>query len=131
MNGEQQKERRTAVSRIDGEIALIKDAWEAEVDSRLKAESRLEDLLASMIDGETQFRKAAITKIDGEMTTRINNVVFLLHVFIIMPWWKRLGWCLFGVKFLQWATRTPDLVLPTTPTQETLRKQASYTERPQ
>lgn len=102
MNGEQQKERRTAVTRIDGEIALLKNAWETEVDSRLKGESRLEDLLASLIDGEAQYRKRAIQTSGDDLRKLIFAVEQSLHGFVVMSWWKRLGWVFLGPRFMFW-----------------------------
>lgn len=103
MNGEQQKERRTAVARIDGTIKDITDLLAAEIETRVKENTRLEGLMAPLIDGETQFRKKAIREAEFKLNSRIYALEQALHNFAGMVWWKRLGWVILGPRFMLWA----------------------------
>lgn len=102
MNGEQQKERRTAVSRIDGTIKDITDLLSAEIETRVKENTRLEELIASLIDGEAQYRKRAIQTSGDDLRKLISAVEQSLHGFVVMSWWKRLGWVFLGPRFMFW-----------------------------
>lgn len=135
MNGEQQKERQTVIARIDKAIRDLADAWEVEVDARLKGEFHLRDLLASMVDGESQYRKHAFNILEQRTAARSEATLLVLQTFLKMSWWKRWGWCLFGFQFLEWTYRQSDAVTADvakmTAEQNSLRKAQSYTERPQ
>lgn len=131
MNGEQQKERQTAVARIDKTIASLADLLHGEIDTRVNGEIQLRDLLASMIDGETQYRKHALKQLEERLNMRAETSLIVIHTFLKMSWWRRWGWCLFGMGFLEWSHKPVlSTTVPFIP-DETLRKQKSYTERPQ
>lgn len=131
MNGEQQKERQTAVARIDKTLRDMADAWGVEIDARLKSEEHIKGLMASLVDGEAQYRKHALKQLEERLNARAETSLIVLHTFLRMSWWRRWGWCLFGMGFLEWSHKPVLSTIVPPVSDEALRKQKSYTERPQ
>lgn len=131
MNSEQQKERQTAVARIDKTLRDMADAWEVEIDARLKSEEHIKELMASIVDGEAQYRKRAIQTSGDDLRKLIFAVEQSLHGFVVMSWWKRLGWVFLGPRIMLWFLKTPAVETPVQVAEAMNKKQRSYTERPQ
>lgn len=160
MNGQEQKERATAVAllkkRVENLELVLTDAQQVETDSRMKADEHIKELFASMLDAETQFRKTALQavydKLTYEATVRFKFMEQQLNGFTLMPFWKRWGWCVFGSMFLVWTAPAElrrsyyaaakakkqarqDLInqkeIAAPMSDDNLRKQQSASERPQ
>lgn len=150
MNGKEQKERRTAVARLeralDRAVEDFQDVWSAEVDSRVKEDAIIREVFTSMVDAETAFRKKQIAEMQSALTTvfieKIAEISVTVFLFINLPWWKRWGWCLFGAKFLLWtapaavrrdfySSRQPPMPPPPAMSEENQRKQQASSEKPQ
>lgn len=161
MTGAEQRERGKAYEKIQkqlDELSIeIHNAWEVEVEARQEAtrllglsmaseSNRMESLFARMLDEETQFRKQhianAMVTLERTSTMRSEAVQLTVYAYLKMPWWKRWGWMVFGYSFLEWIYRGPAPLDPREAqarqeagkapmSQENLRKQQSYSERPQ
>lgn len=109
------------------------------------------DLFAKMLDEETQFRKAHIERSQQEILNfaahKHHELALALMSFTRLNWWSRWGWVLFGTNWLIWTASAPVKAIYAQRTaeqkarqeagkapvmsQEQLRKQHSYSERPQ
>ena len=114
MNGQQQQERATAVTKLKDETAKEMENLKLALLSILDKERAihvvemegLKSLFAKMVDDETAFRRAAIrAAIDGlrqDSATAISIVTGALMVFLRLVWWQRWLWVLVGPKALLW-----------------------------
>lgn len=109
MNGAEQKERQTAVARMEREFRNLQetttDAYQVEYDSRVKAMAELElkltNLIRDAINGEHLF----VLKMANEQRTYVDradkDTNALILACAMMPWWKRYLWCIFGGRAVQ------------------------------
>lgn len=110
MNGEQQKERETAVTKLDKKIdelgVTVTDAWDVEVTSRQQADAELEERMRKLIsDDHTHvltLAKEQRAYVDGAIQYASTRAAETQLQFIQLPWWKRYAWTLFGWKALAW-----------------------------
>lgn len=117
MNGQEQKERTTAITLVNSRIDALADAFDKELTAD---KEELKSLIAEMVDGEAQFRKANIQNemalmrgyIDRQLAEMSASVLY----FINLPWYRRWAWCLLGSSALLWfkqsSRQTPTPTLP-------------------
>lgn len=104
MNGAEQRERKTAIELIrkDMEVleASVTDAYKTEVESRIAAGEALKELVAKMIDDETQFRRRAIEQTalqaDRDTVRLYSHTVTVLLILTSLGFWARMRMALFG-----------------------------------
>lgn len=155
MNGQEQKERQTAIAKLERQVEKMAqdfhDLWSAELDTRQKEDEQNREMFASMLDGETQFRKGAIQQALHVAKELALASSMPATQFITLVWWKRWGWCIFGYIFLIWtadadtkkayyskmaaekarAQHVEKIAADMIPSPENLKKQQAFSERPQ
>lgn len=110
MNGEQQKARETAVTklhdRIDKLDVTVTEAWQVEVESRQVAdmdmEERLRTLIAQNHTHVLDLAKQQRAYVDQIVLYASNRAAQTQLEFLQLPWWKRYAWTLFGWRALAW-----------------------------
>lgn len=104
MNGQEQKERNTAVAKLERRVeemeAVFHDLWSAELEARQKGEEHLKEMFASMLDQETQFRQRGLLHITHQTSQMVLASAHAYGQFMQLNWWRRWGWCIFGHLFL-------------------------------
>lgn len=138
MNGAEQRERQTAVARLERAFARLEDStvetFGVEVEARQAAdqqlEERLKSLFAKMVDDETTYRKSAIQNVRLELSAEIRTTNTALVVIVGLPWWKRWGWVVIGAKMLVWFPPTWPTATATATAPSVANAQSYSSEKP-
>lgn len=116
MNGQEQKDRQTAVAILERKFSKLEDAttdaWKVEVECRQQEDdklrhdneetiSRLTQLVYEKIGAERDHR----LKLAEQQRTYVDNqhtqIASAVYEFMSLPWWKRWVWCAFGSNGLR------------------------------
>lgn len=109
MNGQEQQERATAVSRLRQELieriemveAAALDAFSAEVDGRMKAVNQLRDEMVEADWAITVRYTEEIAISERRLREDDHEQAKALLAFVMLPWWKRCVWVVFGGQGLR------------------------------